>query len=549
MGGSRPQNFDVFYRHGWVYLTVPPPEPGRSAVYADEVQNRMRLLGMPRPRAGVIQEAIAEATGEPRRLVEWPDGERLASTWEVTIADDEMSATMVVTAPKKGAAPPTVDDLVLGLERAGVVFGHDREALGTLISGERYGTPVTVAAGRAPVLGRSRRLEYRFNLNRGKPYLEMPFGRINLKELNFIDNRHAGDLLAVLLPPVQAVDGHTVTGRTIPAARDTATATIPAGQNTTLNSDGSELYAAVDGNVRIRDGLIVVEPIIEVDNVNYETGNIHFDGSVVVAGSVADGFIVEASGTIQVGKSVGRATLRGGENVLLQSGMNGNGDGIIECGGNLFARYVESSTIRCKGTILVEEAIMHSTVVVREHCILNGRRAEFIAGDCLVGGSFWCRKLGNIYDVATRVSVGVPPELMEEYQLSRKELGQGEETIDTLQTKLERIERAIAEGHSDEKFLAAREQLTRDLASARERIAQLRRTVPALKERLDPSTESVVVVEDTMHHGVVVTFGTHEYRPPQTGSHKTVLRMSHGAIHAGGFDPRDPPAISFDQVV
>ncbi|MFW5643587.1 MAG: FapA family protein, partial [Alkalispirochaeta sp.] len=386
-------------------------------------------------------------------------------------------------------------------------------------------------------------------LNRGKPYLEMPFGRINLKELNFIDNRRAGDLLAVLLPPVQAVDGRTVTGRTIPAARDTTTATIPAGQNTTLNSDGSELYAAVDGNVRIKDGLIVVEPIVEVDNVNYETGNIHFDGSVVIAGGVADGFIVEATGTIQVGKSVGRATLRGGENVLLQSGMNGNGDGIIECGGNLFARYVESSTIRCKGTILVEEAIMHSTVVVREHCILNGRRAEFIAGDCLVGGSFWCRKLGNIYDVATRVSVGVPPELMEEYQLSRKELGQGEETIDTLQTKLERIERAIAEGHSDEKFLAAREQLTRDLASARERIAQLRRTVPALKERLDPSTESVVVVEDTMHHGVVVTFGTHEYRPPQTGSHKTVLRMSHGAIHAGGFDPRDPPAISFDQVV
>ena len=48
-----------------------------------------------------------------------------------------------------------------------------------------------------------------------------------------------------------------------------------------------------------------------------------------------------------------------------------------------------------------------------------------------------------------------------------------------------------------------------------------------------------------MYHGSVVRFGTHEYRAPQSGSWKTVLRMSHGDIHAEGFDAHDPPEISF----
>jgi uncharacterized protein (DUF342 family) len=40
--------------------------------------------------------------------------------------------------------------------------------------------------------------------------------------------------------------------------------TIPAGENTRFNADRSELYAVCDGNARFRDGLVVVEPIIEV---------------------------------------------------------------------------------------------------------------------------------------------------------------------------------------------------------------------------------------------------------------------------------------------
>ncbi len=556
-GRGNEHPFDIYYRRGWVYLVVHPfasvtedsPAAHTGAavpsIYPEDIENRLRLLGMPKVRASQLRQHIDEATGTPVRLVQWPEGERLASTFTVDIVEDEMSATVTVTAPQRGAAPPESADIEKALHDAGVTFGIDDVALTDLVKNRRYDTPVAVATGRQPVFGTARKIEYRFKQDRGKPYLHMAFDRINLKELNFIDNKKDGDLLAVLLPPVKPVDGSTVTGTRIPASRDDAVVTIPAGDNTRFNADRSELYAACDGNACFRDGLVIVEPIIEVENVNYETGNIHFDGSVVINGSVADGFVVEAGGTIQVAKSVGRAQLKAQENILLQSGMNGNGDGILECGGNLFARYLESCTVRCKGNLFVEEAIMHSTVTVWNHCILNGRRAECIGGEYIVGGSLWCRKLGNQYDARTLVAIGVPPELFEEYRTARKELDAQEDQLETLEEKLNRIENAISDGKTDEKYLAAREQLRLDMATATARAGVLRRRVPALRDRLDPATASFVVAEDTLFNGVIVTFGKQEYRPAQSGTRKTVLRMAHGEIHADGFNRQDPPTLEF----
>lgn len=543
---SRDAPFNLFYRRGWVYLTVHPVEHGRT-IYPEEIANRMRLLGMPKVRTSRLREVIDAREGSPEPLVEWPEGERLASEITVDIAEDEMSASVTVTPPKKGAAPLLPEDIEESLGKAGVVFGIHREEIEKLLGSRRYDKPVEVARGREPIFGKSRQVEYLFNLNRGKPYLEMPFGRINLKELNFIDNRKKGELLARLLPPVTAVDGSTVTGRVIPAERDDRVAVLPAGENTYLSEDESELYAGLDGNVRFHHGKVIVEPVVEVENVNYETGNIRFDGSVVVKGNVADGFLVEASGNIQVGKGVGKATLKAGENILLETGMNGNGEGVLDCGGNLFAKYLESCTVWCRGNLFVEEAIMHSSVTSWKNLILNGRRAEFIAGEAIVGGSFWCKKLGNLYEAATEVAVGVAPERLHEFRAAEKELRSAEETTNRQESQLEQLENAIREGHREEKVIQARDQLQESLASLESTAANLRRRVPALRDKLDPSRSSLVVVEETIHAGARITFGRYEYRAPQKGARKTVLKAGPRGIQESGYDHAEPPVIRFDE--
>ena len=542
---SRDGQFQLYYRKGWAYLSVEAPQGNGRPVYSEEVENRMKVLRVPRVSGRTIREIVEAADGQPVALVEWPDGRSLAAAVTVSVAEDGMTAWVSVAAPRKGAAPPTVEDVLDEVHSEGVLFGVDRAAVISLLATAAYGVKTVIARGAEPVAGRGAAIHYHFNTNRGRPYLEMEFGRINLKELNFIDFREEDDLLAELLPPVTPVDGRTVNGTTIPAPMDDRRVELAAGANTRLSPDRTQLFAATDGNVRIRANRVIVEPVIVVKNVNYETGNIHFDGSVVVEESIADGFIVEAGGDIQVGKGVGRSTLKAGGSVLLKTGINANGAGEIECGGDLFARYIESCSVTCHGNVIVEEAVMHSTLRVWGHCVLTGRRAEFIAGDIVLGGSFWCKKLGNLNEVATRVAIGVEPNVVLTYRTTRSNLDEKQDELDTTEQKIEQIARAIRDGHDDEKLIAALRQLQAAAENLRAEIGVLRSRLPGLRDQLAASRSGMLVAEDTIFHGVVITFGRMEFRVSDQGARKTILRAGEFEVIESGFDHRNRPTLDF----
>ena len=539
-------HFELYYRHGWAYLAVHPPLDDGRPVYHEDVENRMRILGVPRVSSTAIREIVERADGAAVPLVEWPAGERLASVITCGVSDDEMSAWVEVGAPRKGAAPPTAEDVLAVLDENGVRAGVDPERIRALVRDERYGQRVTVAEGTPPVDARSARIVYHFDPYRGKPYLVMEFDRINLRELNFVENVHAGDLLAELEPPVEPRDGVTVLGKTLPASTDVEQIALFAGSNAELSADGTQIRATDDGNVRLVDGTVIVEPVVSVDSVNYETGNIAFEGSVVVEKDVADGFVIEADGDVEVGRGVGKATIRAGGNVLLKAGVNGNGAARVECEGNVFAKYAEGATIVAHGNVFVEEAIMHCHVTAWRHCVLNGRRSEIIASNLVVGGSLWCKKLGSIAEAPTLVSIGVDPEFLEAFRGARQEVDEAERRLDEVHHRIEQIDRALVDGHTDDRLYETREQLLAESADLKTRLPDTRHRFHELRENLQASRESRLVVEDTMYKGAVVLFGTTEFHAPEKGARKTVLRRGPEGILEEGFNPADPPPMPFD---
>jgi hypothetical protein len=507
----------------------------------------MRLLGVPKVSYEHVMAIIEAARGEREQLVEWPDGARLAAEIHVSIADDRMSASVFVSHPKKGAAPPTIGDIAEALHGEGVTFGIERERIRRLLAGEEYDRWVTVAEGREPVHAQSAEIRYHFDPNRGKPYLELEFGRIDLRELNFIENRDAGDLLAELVPPVEPEDGRTVLGTTVYAETETRAVELRAGENTTTNEDATAVYAAESGNVRIRDGRIVVEPVVTVDNCSYETGNIRHDGSVVVEKHVADGFLVEATGDIQVGAGVGKATLRAGGNVLLKTGINGNGEGRIEADGNVFAKYVESATVQCGGHLFVQEGILHSRLSSWGHCVLNGRRSEVIGSNMIVGGSLWCKQIGSVAEAPVYVSIGIPPDLLVSFRDTKRALDETQEELERVQQQLRQVEHAIQQGRAEDKLVQAREQLLSSATDLTPKIASLRHDMHELREKLTVTRGAMLVAEESMYKGVIVSFGTKEFRVPDGGSRATILTRRGAEIEEHGFNRAEPPALEFEE--
>ncbi len=539
---SRDGTFLIEYSSGWAYLTVKPPLGGGRPVYSEVVFARMKILGVSAICAEAVSDIVSRAEGRAEKLIEWPQGVELSAKPVLSIAEDGMSAMLSLRPPKKGGGVPTTSEICALLSDSGIVSGIRRQEIESLSGGGVYDVEVVVAEGQPPTHGLARRTEYLFEGNPGKPYIFRKDGSTNLRELNFVQNKKKGDVLARILPAVAAEAGVTIFGDTVAAVTDGPDAEIVPGDNTSFSDSRNEILALIDGNVFIERNMICIEPVVNVRRVNYETGNIHFDGSVVVREGISDGFTIEAGGTVEIGECVGRATVTAGRDVLLKGGMNGDGEGTIRAVGDIASKYIENARISCGGHLFVQELLLHTDFVVGSNLVLRGRRGELLGGNGIVGNSLWCKQLGSKAEVLTRISLGIEPAVLNAYMTLKASVEEKSTELDKVRFEILSLENLLS--NADDR----REKVILALRQQRERAEELGAECKALKRDLRqsrsdlvPSAGAMAVVEGNMHPRSVIAFGEEEFRPDGQVVSKTVLRFEGGRIVEGGYNPSEPP--------
>jgi len=499
----------------------------------------MKLLQIPMVRMIILEEIIDRADGNLEKLVEWPAGAHLSPVVHLRISEDRMLAEVLVDPPKVGGGNVTLEQFEHALEDQHVSAGIDREAVDICIEGAVYGRWVPVARGKEPVHGRGGRVKYHFNTDRGKPYRELAYGRIDLKELNFIQFKKEGELLAEREAPVQPEDGFDVLGEPVAANPMDEEQPLVGGDLTELRDGG--LYALADGNARVDQGVILIEPVVTVNNVDYETGNLDFDGSVIIKGTVADGFHVKATGDIQAGKSVGRVRLEAGRNLVLQAGINGDREGYVLAGGDLYAKFIESSLVETAGSVIVTGSILHTTMNVSGHLLLKGGRSEILGGLAVIREWVKCRKIGSLYETKTNLIVGVKPEELEEFFDLLKEANQLREDLDNLDKRISHAAKQANRPGAPPHHLRMKIQLEKQARDVNSMIEDRQRQIQKIRKSLQPSTESFVLAEDMIYFGAKVSFGLTEFSPDQRGARKTILQFREGRIRETGYNPAEIP--------
>ena len=117
---------------------------------------------------------------------------------------------------------------------------------------------------------------------------------------SLIKNVREGQRLVTLIPHTEGIPGKNVKGEEVPG-KDGKKLALPKGKNVNITEDGLGLISTVDGEVKLLDGKVSVFSVYEVKkDVDNSTGNIRFNGKVVVMGNVLTGFIIEAEGDIEV---------------------------------------------------------------------------------------------------------------------------------------------------------------------------------------------------------------------------------------------------------
>ena len=311
-------------------------------------------------------------------IIEHRIGERRDTEIKCRITDDHLSAYITVTSGYAGK-PVTVTSLLDELDLAGIKRGISQKRLSSLVerllqaeSGEIF--EELIAKGLSPKVGKPSQL---------KPLVQNALDRILQPQkvgLSRVDMRNLGSIICVQkgaellrrIPPTAGRYGFTVEGDVIETKSGEWIKFSPGDGTVISDNDENLLISDITGMPKFKDQKMWVDDIFNCKGVNVGSGNIDYDGSVLVNGDVTEKMVIFASGDVTVNGFVESATIHAGGDIIITQGAMGK---VNESGteystnliskGSVHVQHGQGLDISCIGDVTVGRQLAYSRINCR----------------------------------------------------------------------------------------------------------------------------------------------------------------------------------------
>jgi len=449
----------------------------------------------------------------------------------VEVAEDESVAFLQLLAPESDGPYLQPEYAKQKLTAAGVIHGIDEDVLDVIIKSREYGVPYAVAKATPHEDGEDGRLTFHFSTDErtGCP-LEISGGRVDLRTLDLFVPVSKDQLLVSRTQATEGKPGSTVKGNIIKQHQGKEIA-LPRGKNVSYNDDKTEMYALCSGMVEYVNNSVNVSNVYKINgDCDTRVGNIDFEGSVHITGSVRSGYTVKATDGINVGGSVESAKLIAGGNVEVKGGMHGSGRGLIEAGGSVSILFIEQGAIIADGSVKVDVSI-HSRIETGGTLQAIGRRGAIIGGQAAVAGDVVANFVGALSNTKTEIVVGAMPRKRTRLSVVEKELAR----LDAEKTKLDQLDTYLTKSKNvmnNEIWTKLYESSKENRRLNTEEIDAYTEESAMLKYEMEHATNSKVHVFETAFSGSQIVIGSNALKINDEVTYST-FRYNNGEVVCG----------------
>lgn len=459
--------------------------------------------------SSVLDVALKTPNSEEIKLSKNMDGINEETYLSLTVSSDKLKATLNVS-PMINGTPFTQPEKILEfLNKQGIVHGIKMEILPEIISSQNQYHEWLIAEGTASVPGDDAQLTYNFN-TKGieiKPS-ELADGTVDFYNLNLIQTVESGTILVVKTPATPGENGMDVYGKEL-KAKPGKDVRLPIGQNTQPIEDNSKIIATKCGHVVLVNQKVNVLATYEVKgDVDFSTGNIQYNGNVVIHGNIKNSFQVEAEGDIEVNGNL-EGLVISQSNIQVKKGIvRGN----AQAKGNIFARHIENGTAECDGNIIITEAIMHSNVKAGKKVSVGGKKGLIVGGTCSAGEEITAKNIGAALGTMTVLEVGIRPKERDEYKEIITNMRSIQESYEKIKATVKTFQEMKQSGvvipeAKNELFLKA----CRLQYQHNQQLEELSNRKIELEILFQEMEKAKICVEDTIYSGVTMHMGKSTY--------------------------------------
>ncbi|MCL2497291.1 MAG: FapA family protein, partial [Symbiobacteriaceae bacterium] len=219
----------------------------------------------------------------------------------IIIPDDELSAIIIFQIPHDLLQQADREHLrkyiLLKMRQHRVSYGLDVSFLEGKLDTDN---PYVVATAKIPIHGKDAEITM-FEIPEANPEVQQD-GSTNFYNINLMQSIQEGDWLGEKKPPTLGIAGVNVRGKIINATDGIDAPLVYDKDSVTEEEENGivVLRAMRSGMLQEINGRLGVVSHLEFENIDFSTGNIDFDGSLTIRGTIMDGFTVRATGDISV---------------------------------------------------------------------------------------------------------------------------------------------------------------------------------------------------------------------------------------------------------
>lgn len=253
-------------------------------------------------------------------------------------------------------------------------------------------------------------------------------------------------------PAIPGIHGKNVKGQIILAS---TIHDVPFNKNLTgvkISPDNPNiLISDIKGHPVILTDGVCIDDIMMVNNVDMSTGNINYDGSVMVKGEVMPGMKIQATGDIIVCGVVNRAILEAQNNITVYCGVIGdhvNNEKIkeeknlflarLKAGGDITIQYASQAKLIAAHNITVHEYISHCYCDAKSKIQAGkaGGKGRIFGGEYHAYISIDANYIGAESEIKTQISAGITSKIYHQFNQLKQILERRTNQINTLSTLL-----------------------------------------------------------------------------------------------------------------
>lgn len=499
--------FQLFRTNEGLVIKIYPAEEGGKNITYDEITAYLEKNQISGFDIGALGRAVnLSINAKAEATISLNAGYSINEMAIIRYEDNNMRAIARFYPPTNDGQLIDKAEILSDISNAGIKNGLKEDVIDKFLADRQYCTDYIIAEGQYPRQGKNAEIKYYFNTDRRIKPKKNEDGSVDFHQLDNISHINEGDVLAELFPADAGDPGVDVFGNRVNPYK-VERKTLKHGNNIHLTEDGLKMISDVNGHATLEGEKVFVSNVYEVPaDVDNSTGDISYEGSVVVKGNVRTGFKIRCSGDVEVHGAVEGAEIVAGGQIVLHHGIQGMSRGLLVSKGNIIAKFIESARVSSQGYIEAA-AIIQSQVSAKGEINVMGSKGNIIGGHVRSASSVSAKTIGSPMGIMTTVEVGVDPVVKEQVDNLNKQMEEKNNSYKKLEQIVAILNAKLKLNQLTADKVALLKKSLSDMNVTKEEMMDIQEKIDKLTPELAGNPNSFIAVSQEIHSGAKIVVG------------------------------------------